>query len=289
MNATAESPSRDTIVTDDGGSYTAPEVAGTMPFEPGQKGSGETVKGVKVPDAEKSLKGLNGKFPSSVIGTDGRTQISTTTSYPYRAIAYLVVTFPNNQSYSCTGWFYGPSVVATAGHCVHDKNQGGYAKSIKVYPGRNGSSAPYGYTTKYKLKTVVGWRDYKDPNYDYGAIVTNAALGNTVGWFGYFWQTSNTYPDSYKVAGYPGDKPSATLWGMTGPFKHVMTSSLWYSIDTAGGQSGSPVYRNKSGCGYCSAGIHTYGVGRSPYTDHNSATRINKSVFNNMYNWKYSP
>jgi glutamyl endopeptidase len=230
-----------------------------------------------------------GAFAESVIGADGRTRQNPTTAFPNRALAYLVVRFPSGTG-SCTGFFIGPRTVATAGHCVYDAGRKQWATSITVYPGRNGSTAPYGSTTSHRLFTVSGWTGSGNPSYDYGAIQTNDAKGNTVGWFGYRWQSSNSFPGSYTVKGYPGDKPAGTQWRMSGAITNVSTYRQWYSIDTAGGQSGSPLYSFWTGSGctsncYYAAGIHTYGTSVSPYFG-NSATRIRKAVFDNYVNWK---
>ncbi|GAA3464243.1 trypsin-like serine peptidase [Saccharothrix longispora] len=67
---------------------------------------------------------------------------------------------------------------------------------------------------------------------------------------------------------------------------HVEASSqtadkLWYWIDTAGGQSGSPVYHHNSVTpglcgGWCVTGIHTNGVAGANPT--NSGTRFRPDV-----------
>ena len=227
-------------------------------------------------------------YPESVIGPDGRTKVSPTTTYPSRAIAYLYITWADNTAGSCTGWFIGPRTLATAGHCVYNTAGGaghGWAKNIYVYPGRNGASAPYGVTASHKLFAVTGWTTSGNPDYDYGAIQTNAPLGNTVGQFLLRTQVGNIFTGTFTVRGYPGDKPAGTMWTMNSNITHANAYHLWYNADTFGGQSGSPLAAPYNGVCCYAVGIHTYGTSLPPYAG-NSATRINQAVFNNLTAWK---
>ena len=225
----------------------------------------------------------------SIIGADGRIRVTTTTAFPWRTIAHLVITWPNGSSSGCTGWFIGPRTVATAGHCVHDSTRGGWASSIRVYPGRNGSSTPYGYGTKHRLFSNTYWTLYRNHEYDYGAIQLNSTLGNTVGWLGFRWQSSNTFSGPYAITGYPGDKPYGTMWTMqeNPGIRAVTTRKLWYSIDTYGGQDGAPVYHYYSStCTACVVAINAYNRGVNPFTQYNNGTRITQEVFNFLVAWR---
>ena len=269
-----------------------PEMSATD-FSNPRGGTGRLAKSnTTIPEADLNVPPLEGENPELVIGADGRIRQNPTTAFPNRAIAYLVVRFPSGTG-SCSGWFIGPRTVVTAGHCVYDAGRKQWATSITVYPGRNGSSSPYGVTTSHRLFSVSGWTNSGNPSYDYGAIQTKAAMGNTVGWFGYRWQTSNSFPGNFTIKGYPGDKPAGQQWYMSGPITNINAYRFWYRMDTYGGQSGSPFYQWWTGSGcrsncYYGVGIHTYGTSVSPYYG-NSATRIRQAVANNFGSWKAQP
>ncbi len=211
----------------------------------------------------------------SIIGTDDRVQISATTSIPWRRICALKMKFPNG-SYRGTGFFIGPRTVATAGHCVYLKSAGGWAESIEVIPGCNGTTRPFGTATSTNFRSVSGWVTGSVPSSDYGCIVLpNGAFGGkNLGSFGFAaWSAPEILALPAVVAGYPGDKPFAELWGMARRIKAVTPVQVRYDVDTMGGQSGAPVYVKRNGQRYV-VGIHNYGGSTV-----NSATRIAPSAY----------
>jgi len=222
----------------------------------------------------------------TVHGPDDRVQITNTAVYPWRVHASLLVTARDGSRWIGTGWFIGPHTLMTAGHVVYIKNSGvagrdGWVRSIDVMPGRNGSVLPYGTVRSSNLRSVTGWTNNGDQNYDYGAIIIPTNLGNTTGWFGF-----GVYTDAVllgavgNISGYPGDKPTGTQWYDARRIASVNNRKVYYDIDTAGGQSGSAVYRIINGDRYGIA-IHAYGGATT-----NSGTRIVKPVFDNMVAWK---
>lgn len=291
-----ESDPLSVIQTDDGKVFSAQEILKSLDplalaqdYQTSNGGDGTKIEAESSSQAEMAFGPIGGPNPGTVIGADGRTRVNPTTSYPNRAVAYITLSFPNGTSGTCTGWFIGPRTVATAGHCVHDKNAGGWATNVKVYPGRNANASPYGSSTARRLFSVTGWTSSKSANYDYGAIQLNTPLGNTVGWFGFRWQSSNSFAGSYTITGYPGDKPAGTLWTMSDNpgVRRVETYRLFHAIDTYGGQSGAPMYHNYSStCNPCSVAFHAYGTGGDPNRQYNSGTRITQPVFNNLTAWK---
>lgn len=228
----------------------------------------------------------------TVIGLDTRMRTETLT---YPATATALITFDGGY---CTGWFYGPNIVATAGHCVHTGGPGGsWSTNVRVWPGYNAGSAPYGsYPAKW-LGSVVGWTNHSLEQYDYGVVKLWTNVGYAVGWYGFWWQTAslNTLPAI--ILGYPGDKtPALSQWVSVDQVRVTQTNQVFYKNDTFHGMSGSAVWQDRppgsSGCanGPCAYAIHTKPLhGTSPHSNHNHGTRITQSVYNNLIAFRNMP
>jgi glutamyl endopeptidase len=222
----------------------------------------------------------------SVIGADTRIRVNPTTTYPARAT--VLITFSAGR---CTGWLINANTVVTAGHCVHPGNGTTFypASSYRIYPGYTGSAAPYGSCTAKWLASVQGWTKNGDDRFDYGAIKLNCSIGNTTGYFGFFWTSASLTGLPTLINGYPGDKP-LTQWRSSDLVRLTQAQRVFYQNDTTGGMSGSPVYYIRAGCGICAMAIHAYGTyGSPPFSTNNHGTRITQTVFNNLIAWRNAP
>lgn len=224
----------------------------------------------------------------AVIGTDERVQVLDTTIYPFRAIASLLITAADNTQYIGTGWFIGPRTLVTAGHCVYIKHspvaaRNGWVKKIQVMPGRNGDAVPFGGVTATEFWSVKGWGESGLENYDYGAIILPGAFPVDLGKFGFgVFEDAKLLSSVANITGYPGDKPSGTMWYDHRQIGSVNADKVFYAADTAGGQSGAPVYIIHEGTRIAVA-VHAYGGNTA-----NSGTRISSQVFANLESWKRS-
>jgi len=222
----------------------------------------------------------------TVHGRDDRIPITNTDVYPWRVHASLMITARDNSRWIGTGWFVSARTLITAGHVVHIKNSGvpgrdGWVRSITVMPGRNGNELPFNSATSTIFHSVSGWTRRADPTYDYGAIILPTPLGEQTGWLGFGVFTDDTLTSSIgNITGYPGDKPDGTQWYDHRRIAAVDNRKVYYDIDTAGGQSGSAVYRIENGKRFAVA-IHAYGGATV-----NSGTRINTPVMNNIKKWR---
>lgn len=218
-----------------------------------------------------------------IIGQDQRVRVQNTTTFPWNAICALKITAKNGAKYIGTGWLVSPRTVITAGHCVYMHDQGGWPRSIEVIPGMNDAARPFGSGVSTVFRSVQGWTQSKNRNYDYGAIIlpANYRPGASTGAFGF-----TVKDDAYlkaamlNLSGYPGDKGGNQQWFMAQKTKSVASRVLTYEIDTVGGQSGSPVWL-KIGNQRFAVGVHTNGASSG-----NSATRIVQAVYNNLVAWK---
>src|SRR5260370_906766 len=126
------------------------------------------------------------QLPETVCGSDERTQITATANIPWRWICELIIRYPDGAGARGTGWFIGPHTVMTAGHVVFSKANGGWARQIEVIPGMNGTLRPFGSQIGTSFRSVTGWTQNTNPEYEYGAIILpNNNLGARVGWFGF--------------------------------------------------------------------------------------------------------
>ena len=225
----------------------------------------------------------------TVIGIDSRYRIIPAASgHPEQAIGLLTFN-QGGDSFICTGWLINANTVATAGHCVHEGGGGSFSTNVTFFPGRNGASSPFGSCSSRALFTVNGWAIDGNENFDYGAVKLNCSIGNTTGFFGFFWQTGSLVGLPVQVSGYPGDKALGTHWSTSGDIAVSEASKTRYKHDSAGGQSGGPVFQTDrvgaSCTGPCVNSVHAYGVSNG----NNSGTRINQSVFNNLISWRDAP
>jgi V8-like Glu-specific endopeptidase len=225
----------------------------------------------------------------AVIGNDDRVRLADplTRTNPWRQICALRIRATTGASYVGTGWFIGPRVLATAGHCVFLQKEGGWADAIEVIPGKSGASAPYGRQTARRFASVDGWVSGAARDFDYGVIfLDDPALGTRVGNFEVEAALDSEMAGvAARVSGYPADRDRAEhQYYHERRLQRATPTRLLYDIDTFGGQSGSPIWRQLEGGHPVAIGIHTTGGLTS-----NSGTRISEPVLDNLVQWNEEP
>lgn len=180
----------------------------------------------------------------TILGADNRYRVTNTTAFPNRAVGHIEATFPNGSISRGTAAMVGKNVALTAGHCLYNKSRGGWASKVIYYPGRNGNALPYG---SYRGRKFISSQTYLSTGniaYDWGVIRFDSNPGGKHGYFGFQTSEANQTGKNLYTRGYPGDKPYGTMYGCAGILKGYNSNKLrmFYTLDTAGGQSGSPVY-----------------------------------------------
>lgn len=207
----------------------------------------------------------NGSYDMfKIIGsTDERTAVSVINRYrfPYTSIGYLDIEWENKESSRGTGVLIGDNIVLTAGHNIYDIVNNEPALSVVFYPGRWSNMGtgmqPYGfanginyYYQEFRDNVDLSTETIDAAGYDWGIIVLDRNIGNDVGYMGvnYYSDYLELRNKNVRITGYPkniNNNTSITMFNQyesTGNIAGVTDEAISYTIDTSGGQSGSPVY-----------------------------------------------
>src|SRR5690606_22285898 len=109
----------------------------------------------------------------------------------------------------------GPGLVITAGHVVFMHDHGGWAREVRVVPGRTPQGAPFGEALSTRFHSVAGWTQNADLGFDYGAVMLPAdrRFGDRLGWFGIATAPADwLLEQAVNLSGYPADKPVGSQW-----------------------------------------------------------------------------
>ncbi|MFX1257402.1 MAG: trypsin-like serine protease [Promethearchaeota archaeon] len=226
----------------------------------------------------------------SVILPDDREKISPTTSMPWRSIVKLYMTFDGAIGIG-SGAIIDDFHVLTAGHCVYDYDDPGipydglgWARSIKVVPGKDGDYEPYGYAWVTKNETYSEWVSNGDSRYDMSLLTLDRNVGAHTGYMelGTKPPGDPIYTGFLNMTGYPGDLDNGEYMYHDTDVGHSADQyNHSYYMDTYGGQSGGPVWMTNASGDFILT-IHAYGGGGS---NPNFGTRLNSSRIEDINNW----
>ncbi len=194
---------------------------------------------------------------------DDRKRLGSIKDTPYRWICMLDL-HTKSGLFGGTGVLISPRHILTAGHNLDGCNK------VVVVPGINGRFKPFG---SYESTTMIAhdkWKKHRDDNFDIGMIKLskpvgnqrfNSIKGNVLGHWGHSafgmgtriipFVQSNQLNKKANIAGYPSDKGFTQLWWDAGKIVNTApakaSGAIYYTMDTCGAQSGSPVWlRSKS-------------------------------------------
>ncbi|PIA88451.1 hypothetical protein CB0940_07333 [Cercospora beticola] len=184
----------------------------------------------------------------SVLDGDERTLVAEEHYAPggkYRGIIKLMIKYaqkPNSMAHG-TGWLIRPDLIATAGHNVYDwGHNAGQAIEIKCYAGWSGASRineSVEFRRASRVVTTERWLQTRGSKaHDFALIQVEKPFTNVTP----FSKRREWRIEMYVSGQYNLEKQPDTM--------------LEYSVDTEGGQSGSPVLLEN---GLVAIGAHVYG------------------------------
>lgn len=187
---------------------------------------------------------------------------------PYATVGKMFMTF-NGRNYVGTGWVVAEKAVFTAGHCVYDRNNGGWADNILFIPRYHNGNAPVGRWTSIQIHSLSGWTTNGKFEYDMGVFVVDRLIRPSTGSLG--WMAN--YPPNqgpYDSIGYPArvipgfNFNGQNMWHSQGAYING-TKIIQMHNNMTGGCSGGPWVVSKNGMVY-SNGLNSYRYTSQPNT-----------------------
>ena len=186
-------------------------------------------------------------------------------NYPYSAVTYIEVEYPDGARSSGSGVVVGKNDVLTASHVIYSDANGGLAEEITVYPGKDGSENPYGsyeggYANYFEVdQDNDGMSTRRESENDIALLGFEEEIGDITGWFGIDFLAGD---GNFNLTGYPGAYSDFSGPRMTNDFgsAFVGLSDVWNhgTIEAYPGHSGGPLWYSSNDGQYV-AGIASTG------------------------------
>lgn len=209
-------------------------------------------------------------------GSDDRTKVADISAEPYNAIVRLLINV-DGVEYRGTGFMVKPDVMLTAGHNIYDHDAKKFCDSVHVVDKNGDLYQVYDFEIDSKFKS-----DSSD-KYDWAVAKVAVKPGETAQYIKFKRMDESASPkvtgNNGEVAGFPvevRDVDTTDMYTEKGEITSYVAAEklLNYSIDTSGGNSGSPLI-------YCideipyAIGIHVSGSSRR-----NTARAIDENISN---------
>jgi len=222
---------------------------------------------------------------SYVFYPDDRQQITDTTSFPWRSICKLYIEAQDGSQFVASGAILDDFHILTAGHCVYIHNAGGWVAELMVVPGMDGNFRPFGSAYATNLRAYTSWTESKMVEHDWAVVTLDRSIGKLTGWMGRQTEpfSSSIYTGNLSTAGYPGDLDLAeNMYFVTDVGDLASEYNHWFWMDTYGGQSGAPVWRDDGSNQYILS-IVAYESREGLFA--NFGTRLNTDKFDQLNAW----
>jgi V8-like Glu-specific endopeptidase len=178
-----------------------------------------------------------------------------TTQYPYRAVGQVTSWWDMNHNgrmdsgevFSATAAMIGRTAALTSGHVVYNPSRGGFATSVSMTPGLDGTYRPFGtfqarswvVSSAYKKSGAAAW--------DVAVLDFSSRVGTSTDWFGWkAYTTSFLRKAVVNNIGYPAETRSGNeQYSSHGYPVAVDSGTVSYAtsdVPVEHGSSGSPVY-----------------------------------------------
>ena len=173
---------------------------------------------------------------------------------PIRQTGEFVFQASSGVWYRCTASLIAKSILATAGHCVHDGgNKGsGWIRQGTFTPAKRNGSPLYGVATANHVFTTSGWfnNGELDKGYDVALVVLNKRTGTTreigtdTGVYAFCYQNCLQPYWHFSQLGYPGNYYSGAQMTQSLHLSRSDSRDYMYGSGMEGGSSGGPHIAN---------------------------------------------
>lgn len=200
--------------------------------------------------------------PKKIIGNDN--------GYDYSdpRVVQINATYPSGNLTVSTATFIGPRSLVTAGHCVYNKDYGGWAKRVTLeIPG-------WGRVEANNLYAFEGWTIDQNNNWEIGVIELPQDFTDYVGYCGFAVNNYKGQPITILQR-----TPNNEGKGSDGFIEGIEDNLIIYRNDTIPSPSGGSIFPNPS-TKVAVIGIHFSGL--TDY-DFNRGIRITDYLFDWLY------
>ncbi len=187
-------------------------------------------------------------------------------------VTYIVVKFPDGVSFCGTGFIFAKNAIMTAAHVIYDKDHGGFAKNITVYPGGKNGQAYSAKICSFDASIIAKEFGYSwDYGRDWAILQTSVNIGDIYGYFGFTTEVKTN--DTLTLTGFHSDK-NFDQYSESGKPCIIDPGEFYHKISMTPGASGSPLYNKDS--------RKVVGVCTADSPDYNKAARITNYVYDQM-------